>query len=384
MLLGMTPPALQGLPTALVILAAAGLAAPGSGSHSELAERSGPRASIREEYVLPPGPVADRVATLARLERSAPEAPAWPRWTPPSGPDDPWAAEAPWRDWVELVRDEAAAEPPDPGRRARLALLARAQGRDADAWRHLLAAGETAEASALLPAFLPGLLTPDPEADGGGSHLAPALPPGSPTADGPLRSLVGREMRLEGFALGGARLSITVRVEGDGVQVDLAHLEGPEVRVAVTLPVPPGVELGVVYADWERLDETDAPVPLVLSPDSPTHELWGRFRSLAVRWPAPLPGDDSPLVRTPERVVIQVPRGGAPDPRVARFAEGLAELIERPTSLRRAGDMPRESEEGRGLEPLLLHLDDPAEAERKLVALMGLAEAHALAGVAAR
>jgi len=66
------------------------------------------------------------------------------------------------------------------------------------------------------------------------------------------------------------------------------------------------------------------------------------------------------------------PRGA--EPQLALFAQALAELFGTSAELHPEGFRPPP-----GLEPLILHLGTDADAERKLVELMGEAEGFALA-----
>src|SRR6185503_4267588 len=108
---------------------------------------------------LPRGRVSEMLERLGDATRPPKElhlgAP-WPAWDDrsPAG----WGGEPAWRRWVELLRAERAARTSTPSRRAELACLARLQGRDGDAWGHLLACEtEPALVAALLPHFSPGV-----------------------------------------------------------------------------------------------------------------------------------------------------------------------------------------------------------------------------------
>jgi len=357
----------------LLPLAALGLSLPA------LAQRS----CLDGQLILPEGAVADALADVSRSTQPADlELDRWPAWSS-SAPEAGWNTEPPWRRWVELVRAEAATEEPDPGRRAQLAALARLQGRDGDAWRHLVAcAGDPSTLRALVPLFLPGVepreLGTRPLPDN--VLLSPALPPAVAEPRGRLRGLVGRQATVRGVRVGDALLSLAVVIEADGVQVDVTHLEGPPVRVRVRPPVPPGVEIGLLYADWERCDEPHAPVTLELSQseEGQKRAVWGRFQPREERWPAPEPAADLPRLRAP--IVIVGPDEAAP--RLARFCESLEELFGLPCSLRSSAtaDTPT------FFEPTRMHLgtqESPErDSERKLRAMISLAERWALAGAA--
>lgn len=334
------------------------------------------RADAQDRLVFPPGPIEELVARLP--VEAPPLASPWPAWDDRSEPAG-WGGERAWRRWVELVRAEARAPEPDPRRRVELALLARMQRRDADAWWHLSrAAADPSLVAAALPAFLPGVpleLLGSAEDLPDGVLLRPALPPALHDRRGSLRQLAGRTMEHRFVRVAGALLMMRVVIEGDGVQVDVTHREGPEVRLSIAPPVPPGVEIGAIYADWESLDGNPEAAELVLSADAPSHSIWGRFLPRAERWPAPLPDPDRPP-QPREELVLVVPAERRGEPVFARFAEALAELYELPCEL-----VDENAGPGRHLlEPVAIHLGSGAESERKLVAMIGLAEAWALPG----
>ena len=320
---------------------------------------------------VPPGRVADVLAALpsdvrpARLER------AWPAWSDRS--PDGFGGEVAWRRWVELVRAEAAAATSAPERRAELAVLARLQGRDGDAWAHLVAcARDPARVAALLPLFSPGvplaeLARAGPLPDG--VLLTPALPPCDDARAG-LRCLAGKRIERREFEVGAARLSLAVSVDRDGLEVALRHLAGGAVRVRVVPPLPRGVEPGPLLADWEKLPDHEGPVEFALDASQPEHSLWLTFRPPTERWPSPRL--ETLAAPGPGREIVLVsPRGD--EPVLARFAEALSELLDAPAALRAEGFRPATPRE-----PLVLHFGGGPSDERKLIELVGLAEAFAL------
>ena len=321
---------------------------------------------------LPHGRVAEM---LERLGEAAPEkdphlGPPWPAWDDrsPAG----WGGEVAWRRWVELLRAEAAARPSTPSRRAELACLARLQGRDGDAWGHLLACeAEPGLVAALLPHFSPGVPREllDEKTLPDGVVLTPALPPVDEARAG-LRWLAGTKIERREFTVGEARCALTVSVDRDGLEVSVRHLSGGPARVRVSAPLPGGVEPGLLFADWEKLPGHVGPVEFRLDAESNEHSLWLTFQPPRVRWPspplamlrAPLPGQELWLVS---------PRGD--EPHLQRFAEALSELFGLVARGCDAGKRPPP-----GLEPIVLRFDPGPASERMLVDLIGLAEALAL------
>ncbi|HEX6884579.1 MAG TPA: hypothetical protein VF530_14480 [Planctomycetota bacterium] len=319
---------------------------------------------------LPAGSLAEVLAGAAGTAPVAWGEP-WPEWSErtPQG----FGGERAWRRWVELLRAERGER--RPRRRAELAVLARLQGRDADAWRHLAACvEEPGLVATLLPLFAPGVPQGELARAGAlpdGVLLRPALPP-SDDPRAALRFLAGTEITSAEFGVGAARLTLAVAVDRDGLEVKLHHRGGGPARVAVLPPLPRGVDAGLLFADWEKLPGHVGPVPFELSAEDPEHSLWLTFHPPRERWPLPLPETLAPLA--PGRTLLLVsPRGD--EPHLARFAEALEELLGAPARLVPPG-APAPGE----LEPLRLRFDAPESAERKLVELLGLAEAFALRG----
>ena len=364
-----------------------------------------------DRWVLPEGPIAELFQRVeetgsSELEASLEELgldpwPIWPAWSD-RGPTG-WGSEAPWRRWVELLRAESAAQnnahreadaptlagadPERARRRAELALLARAQGRDPDAWRHLLATRDDPRYAARLePVFLmgapPSSLARPKEPLEPGVLLSPPLPPATDDPRGRLRNLVGRTFEHRAVRIGETVAGLRVVVEGDGIQVDLRHRSGPAVEVRVAPPVPPGVEIGLLYADWMRLDDPLAPVPFTLSTEEPEHTVWGRFRPRSERWPAPLAPRDF-QVRRGRGVVVEVANLAveSDEPFYQRLSQALGELFGVPSQLQRRGT---HSVEETFFEPTVLRLEGSAAGERKLLAMLSLIENYALAGGARR
>ena len=356
------------IPALLLLVPAAPAGAPQDEEHAD------------SPWSLPAGPIAELVAGLADTGPPAVLGPAWPDWSD-AGPAA-WGGEAPWRLWVELLRAEAAAARPDPERRTLLALLAKRQGRDHDAWRHLAALapsndGGLAGVAAVLPALFPGVPDEHLGTDGPlpeGVLLRPSLPPDTTATKAALRTLAGRSIEYRALRIGAAVLSLKVSVEGDGVQVDVQHLSGPEVRLRVQPPEPPGVDVAILYYDWERVADEPVPVEVVASAEEPLHTLWGRFLGHSGSWPDPRPPARG--AHPPQGpLVLQVAERTA---RLDRLGEALSELFDVPCLQVPAGaPLPAGFRE-----PTVLQLGGGPDPQRKLDAMISLIEAHALAGAA--
>ncbi len=338
---------------------------------------------------LPPGPAARAFAGVGPDTRAAvlPSAPS-------VGLDAPvWRTKEPWQAWAEALRAEAAAATPDAQRRAKLARIALAQGRWDDAWEHFASTGsDPAVCAALLPQFLPGVLSGIPstaQASGAptifavgpggiiaalpdGVLLRPALPPPSvPAAE----VLIGRgwierrEMRLEGLHIGAATLAMKVRLESDGIQIDFDHRGGGAAHVRVVLPEQADFALRVAYVDWVRQDEFAGVLEVNVSPGDETHTLFGRFRPRPIAWPTNLP-EGAPRFLTQNGLEFSFPQT-APDAEMFEAAStGFASLLGLAVSTKGAvtGDFAG----------IKIDLGDPTIARRKFTGMISLSERFAL------
>ena len=206
---------------------------------------------------------------------------------------EPWALAATWTSWAEWIEAEALAAEPSPARRVALCLLARAQGRDEDAWGHLAAAGgDPSWVATGLPYLWPGIATDiapgsgaRPAALPNGVRLVPALPPGS---DAVMRTIVPRaEMVLRNLQIGAGRVHMRMILENIGVEIELVHAGGEPVELELVLPTPAGFELRVEYINWMRLDDVGKPRRVRVAPeDEESTQLFARFERRREPMPA--------------------------------------------------------------------------------------------------
>lgn len=262
--------------------------------------------------------------------------------------------------------------------RARLALLARRQGRDADAWQHLeFAAADPARLAALLPRFLPGIAGDALAGTGGlpgqlpdGAVLAPATPPLTRPAE---RGRVERRsMRVRGLRVGEAVLGLRVAVEPEGVQIDIEHISGGAARVAVKLPTEPGFALANEYVDWFAAEERGAAHVVEIRPGDEEHTLYGRFE----------PDTSAPIFALPPAAPAALGLGGLvilPEPGTdghARAAALARALSEPPISL--AARVLDATGPPSGWAPISVDLSDPRSSAAKIAALCGAVERFVL------
>jgi hypothetical protein len=280
-----------------------------------------------------------------------------------------------WQRWAESVRAASAADGA-PAARLWLAAFAVAQERWDDAWEHLAhAAEDQAGLRATLPLLLPGVepqvlsswpTLPD------GALLAPALPPPDRPVDEILLG-TGRlrrgSARVEGFRVGAALLSLSLKVEGDGVQVDLEHLGGGPARVRVRLPEPPDFELRSEYLDWGRLERVREERVIDLEPGGETRTLFGRYQPRRLDWPATAPRQLGQRLQRRGLRILTAPPGVQ-----AGLAQGLGELLGVPVE---TATLPPGAVPG-PFDGVVVDLRAPATLGAKRAALVGLAERFVL------
>jgi len=243
-----------------------------------------------------------------------------------------------WKRWAEALRKVKSSQDA-PAERAWLAALAHFQGRSDDAWEHLAhASSDSDRLASVLPLLFPGVapqaLTAWPALEDD-VLLTPALPPPSgPAAE--IRLGTGRvrqgSSKIEGLQVGTARISIELRVEGDGIQVECTHLSGEPARLRVLLPVPSDFEMHAEYLDWSELEGVGKPREVALAPGGEAVILFGRYRPRKLEW----------TTRVPPGLPAQAQRDGllllaTQTARVAGFAAGLEQLLELHVEVRELG-----------------------------------------------
>lgn len=240
---------------------------------------------------------------------------------------------ATWKTWRTALERTLAAE--DPASRARLALVALAQGRHRDAWQHFEhCAPEPALLAALLPCFVPGVERGTLLAQGGraapladGAVFRPALPPHVAPAPGTDPRFVRRAVALGGIVVGGATLALQISVEAEGVQVEITHESGTAARVRIVLPRSEEYGVSAEYVDWTKQDTLGEPLEVALAPGDEPHVLFARFEPRDPRWPTKLPDDVPAAIGEHGLVLIGPdadPRNDAERAQLARIATELS------------------------------------------------------------
>lgn len=306
---------------------------------------------------LPSGPEAVAWAATGDVAARAPEKSGgvWPAW--PSG----WESAGVWERWETLVTSAST----DPARSFDLALLAHAQGRHTDLWQHFAGIEDAATLRALDEALFASRLID------GVLHIAPPLPP--PNRELPELSYIGQQLSRTWTTAGGTTLKLVVKIEPDGTEVNVIHGSGPAVDVAVTLPVPPGLRVSVVYADWMRQDDPLAPLHFRVSaanPDDPDdeggeHTAWGRYLPAPRYWPREQPAQLPAGLRLSGLELVWAGADTLPA-RLELAARSYGRLLGTPARVVRA------LEPHAGPAPLRIHLG--ADTAPKELDLFGLVE----------
>jgi hypothetical protein len=243
---------------------------------------------------------------------------------------DAWRSPSMWEAWGAALRSEAHPGSPHLQERAFLAVLALEQQRWDDAWDHFAACSASREwMSGLLPGFLPGAGTTEIEARGplppaleDGVVLRPSLPPPSENA-APGR-IDARAMKVDGFVVGAATLSMRVAVEAEGIEIDIEHRGGGAAKLSVVMPAPSDWDIGNEYVDWVVQPTHHAPLEIAIDASDPTRTLYGRFAPRELAHPT----------RVPDSVPAQIEHGTlwllAPgDGNDAALFDGIAKSLSR-------------------------------------------------------
>lgn len=302
------------------------------------------------------------------------DAPPWPAFDD-LGIETGWASARPWKSWVERVAAEALAEEVDPRVRAELAILAALQSRDADAWAHAFALRASPAAFAYaLPYLMPGVPPTTKPAPGGlsaaledGVLLRPVLPPPDRSTG---RLAHGARYEHRGFLVGSSTVSLTVIAESDGVEIDLALLAGPPVRLRLRPPAPAGMALRLLYLDWLRVEAPTEPLLVDLTPEASTHEVWARFESLPPSGPRSAGSEALAYARRAGLVLELGDELGAFGDVARRAAEAMADLLRCGVRVERRGAV----REAALFEPIVVHMEDGASARRDLASLVSQCE----------
>ena len=282
-----------------------------------------------------------------------------------------------WRMWADWVAAEARTTEPE--RRAALCLLARAQGRHADAWGHYAKVGADPRwVASVTPYLLPGAPLDSPLEPGGnlaplpdGVLLQPFLPPPIQNADAAPSAVAWRKATVGGIRVGDATLELTISVEATGVQVDVVHRGGGAAKVAILIPEPPGYEIRIEYLDWMQTDQPRLPILVDLQPGGEPTTLWGRMIERRVALPT---GQAKSLPQSLVRggLFLSMPADDPQRAAVGQIAPVLAKLLGVRVGLTEpGGQLP-------GWTGTVLHLGTAAERGERLTWLASAIESFLL------
>ncbi len=156
--------------------------------------------------------------------------------------------------------------------RLQLCLIAKAQDRHHDAWRHFRALiASPPHAARALPYLWPGIPfgtkweRPSDIRLPMGVTLAPSFPP-QPEWDEPMPPGPQRMHWHRALTVGGHPLDLRATLQSTGYEIDLVQgaPDNPALPLTVVMPKPRNFRRDLVYSDWERTDDADEPVAVTL------------------------------------------------------------------------------------------------------------------------
>ncbi|HPF15638.1 MAG TPA: hypothetical protein PLJ12_15345, partial [Planctomycetota bacterium] len=266
----------------------------------------------------------------------------WPKGLPTeslrSAPEGPEALAAWHAALGQLLGKEATLEQRADARLV-LCLIAQAQARHQDAWQHLIRLtdhpGHTLRA---VPYLWPGVPLGTQIGAGGrvsvpaGTLFTPAFPPQPPAGqERPLDAGPQTMAWLGLLEVGGQRLDLRATLPNTGLELELTRPSQAVLHLLVCMPAIRNYERDLVYSDWDRMNDSDAPVDVVLPADRATPwTLFARLRPNFEPWPAsPAPGS---LWRRDRSLALVVPAGSEVDASTQALAGHLAAILDLPVA----------------------------------------------------
>ncbi|MCA9001106.1 MAG: hypothetical protein KDB61_04220 [Planctomycetes bacterium] len=252
--------------------------------------------------------------------------------------------------------------------RLTLCLIAKAQGRDQDAWHHFERLGDGPGAVArALPHLWPGVpfqVNPGP----GGRLQLPAnvaLQPAFhllPEDEG--RAGTGPQSMTwtGGLRVGSEALDLRSTLQPEGLEMDLWNRGAAACNLRVTLPTPRNFEAAYTYSDWEQTEDAQAGISIQLP--AQREEPWTLFCRLKPAfeaWPG-LPKNRSDWFQDRElRLVLD--KDEVPSEDMQALAQALSDRLQIPVGFADSQDPPElrsvTIDMGSGVE------NSPSEPQRK-------------------
>ncbi len=174
-----------------------------------------------------------------------------------------------------------------------LCLIAKAQGRDQDAWFHLQKLGDGPQQVArALPYLWPGVPFDTPIGRGSrlaipaGALLKPAFPL-LPEADQQGGQGPPRMTWTGGLTVQGKALDLRFTLQPEGIEMDLWNRASKPLSIKVILPSPRNFECSYTYSDWEKT--LDAHLGITIELPAGREDAWTLFSRLKPAfeaWPA--------------------------------------------------------------------------------------------------
>ncbi|MBL4771316.1 MAG: hypothetical protein JKY61_09275 [Planctomycetes bacterium] len=219
-----------------------------------------------------------------------------------------------------------------------LCLIAQAQGRDQDAWKHFLRLADgPGHVACALPHLWPGVPFGTPIGPGArltltpNTLLRPAFPMMSPDGktdgapgEGPLRM-----QWKQGLQVGDQPLELRFTLQPEGIEMDLWNRGSKTFPIRALLPSPRNYAHSYTYSDWEKVPEPEFGITVQLPPDREgAWTLFSRLKPAFEAWPrSPKPGarwfEDRSM-----RLILGP--GESPTPALESLAKVLRDLLNMP------------------------------------------------------
>ncbi len=216
-----------------------------------------------------------------------------------------------------------------------LCLIAKAQGRDQDAWFHFQKLGDGPQQVArALPYLWPGVPFATPVGKGArialqaGTLLKPIFPllpeDGAQAPDGPPRlTWTG------GLTVQDKPLDLRFTLQPEGIEMDLWNRGSEALSIKVILPSPRNFECSYTYSDWEKTKNAHLGIAVELpAKREDAWTLFSRLKPAFEAWPAS-PKADSAWFQDRSMRLILAP-DEAPTPSLKTLAKVLRDLLEVP------------------------------------------------------
>lgn len=213
-----------------------------------------------------------------------------------------------------------------------LCVIAKAQGRDQDAWFHLQKLGDGPQQVArAIPYLWPGVPFDTPIGKGSrlklpaGTLLQPAFPllpaDGRQGEEGPPRMTWTGGLTVQGKAM-----DLRFTLQPEGIEMDLWNRASESLSIKVILPSPRNFESSYTYSDWEKT--LDALLGIAIELPAGREDAWTLFSRLKPAfeaWPASPKAGAAWFKDRSMRLLLA--RDETPTPELETLAKVLRDLL---------------------------------------------------------